>query len=95
VTWSDALSRNVIAASAEGYAFPTNLDLDQPSDGSFVPESQAEVVARALDEGWTPVQLDEQLYAHSGRRLTTPCVSGDSSSGSGGSGSGDGCAAGI
>ena len=25
--------RNVIAASAEGYAFPTNLDLDQPVNG--------------------------------------------------------------
>ncbi len=33
---------NVIAASAEGYPFPTNLDLDQPI-GSLNPETQAEL----------------------------------------------------
>lgn len=38
---------NVIAASAEGYAFPTNLDLDQPITG-LAGETQAELVARAL-----------------------------------------------
>jgi ectoine hydroxylase-related dioxygenase (phytanoyl-CoA dioxygenase family) len=43
--------RNVIAASAEGYAFPTNLDRDQPIDG-LAPQSQAELVQQALDEGW-------------------------------------------
>ena len=43
--------RNVIAASAEGYAFPTNLDLDQPVDG-LAPQTQAELLWQALDEGW-------------------------------------------
>jgi Phytanoyl-CoA dioxygenase (PhyH) len=42
---------NVIAASAEGYPFPTNLDLDQPI-GSLNPETQAELVLRALDSRW-------------------------------------------
>ncbi len=32
---------NVIAACAEGYAFPTNLDLDQPTDGLAPPLRRA------------------------------------------------------
>ncbi|NDZ94181.1 phytanoyl-CoA dioxygenase [Streptomyces sp. SID6673] len=39
--------RNVIASSAEGYAFPTNLDIDQPITG-LTGETQAELVARAI-----------------------------------------------
>jgi ectoine hydroxylase-related dioxygenase (phytanoyl-CoA dioxygenase family) len=38
---------NVIAASAEGYSFPTNLDRDQPV-GGLAPKSQAELVAEAV-----------------------------------------------
>ncbi|GAA2743078.1 phytanoyl-CoA dioxygenase family protein [Terrabacter aerolatus] len=38
---------NVVAASAEGYAFPTNLDRDQPVDG-MSPRTQAELVTDAL-----------------------------------------------
>lgn len=63
----DAEIANVIAASAEGYPFPTNLDLDQPVD-SLNPESQAELVHRALAAGWTPEQFVEQLHAQDGRR---------------------------
>src|SRR3712207_9357186 len=37
--------RIVVAASAEGYAFPTNLDHDQPI-GGLAPETQAELVWR-------------------------------------------------
>ena len=44
---------NVVAASAEGYPFPTNLDLDQPVDG-LAPQSQAELVRRAAGERWSP-----------------------------------------
>jgi ectoine hydroxylase-related dioxygenase (phytanoyl-CoA dioxygenase family) len=43
--------RNVIAASAEGYAFPTNLDRDQPI-GGLAPQTQAELMQQALDDGW-------------------------------------------
>ncbi len=38
---------NVVAASAEGYAFPTNLDRDQPVDG-MAPPTQADLVTEAL-----------------------------------------------
>lgn len=39
-----------IAATAEGYAFPTNLDRHPPTDG-LAPESQAAFFKRALNEG--------------------------------------------
>jgi ectoine hydroxylase-related dioxygenase (phytanoyl-CoA dioxygenase family) len=52
--------RNVVAASAEGYAFPTNLDRDQPI-GGLAPETQAQLVWRALQEDWSPEALDAEL----------------------------------
>ncbi|MFE9021215.1 phytanoyl-CoA dioxygenase family protein [Streptomyces sp. NPDC007808] len=58
---------NVIAASAEGYPFPTNLDRDPPVDGS-APSSQADVVRRALRESWTPEALRAELRAGAERR---------------------------
>nr|WP_205752316.1 phytanoyl-CoA dioxygenase family protein [Cryptosporangium phraense] len=58
---------NVIAASAEGYAFPTDLDVDQPVDG-LAPPSQADVVRRALAEGWDLDTVRGALAAHSSRR---------------------------
>jgi ectoine hydroxylase-related dioxygenase (phytanoyl-CoA dioxygenase family) len=54
--------RNVVAASAEGYAFPTNLDHDQPI-GGLAPETQAELVCRALSQEWTPDALGAELTA--------------------------------
>ncbi len=56
-----------IGASAEGYAFPTNLDRDPPI-GGLAPASQADLVRRALDEGWSDDQLDVALTAHAERR---------------------------
>ena len=47
--WDPRALDNVIAASAEGYAFPTNLDRDQPVDG-LAPPTQAELVRQALAE---------------------------------------------
>ncbi|WP_055695455.1 phytanoyl-CoA dioxygenase family protein [Streptomyces prasinopilosus] len=58
---------NVIAASAEGYPFPTNLDDDPPVDG-LAPPSQADLVRRALHEGWTVRTLREALRAGAERR---------------------------
>ncbi|KAB2975950.1 phytanoyl-CoA dioxygenase [Streptomyces sp. SS1-1] len=62
-----AWAENVIAASAEGYPFPTNLDADPPVDG-LAPPSQAETVRRALAEGRTPEALREDLRAAAERR---------------------------
>ena len=58
---------NIIAATAEGYPFPTNLDLDQPLDG-LSPLSQADVLRRALDESWTNEQLTAELDVLDRRR---------------------------
>ncbi|WP_128437040.1 phytanoyl-CoA dioxygenase family protein [Streptomyces cyaneus] len=58
---------NVIAASAEGYPFPTNLDSDPPVAG-LAPPSQADVVRRALREAWTPKALRDELRAGAERR---------------------------
>ncbi|MFG2725887.1 phytanoyl-CoA dioxygenase family protein [Streptomyces canus] len=60
---------NVIAASAEGYPFPTNLDSDPPVDG-LAPPSQADLVRRALAEDWTPRTLRDELRAGADRRTS-------------------------
>ena len=65
----DTALRNVVAASAEGYAFPTNLDRDQPV-GGLAPETQAELVRRALREGWDADALAAALDAQAERRRT-------------------------
>jgi ectoine hydroxylase-related dioxygenase (phytanoyl-CoA dioxygenase family) len=59
--------RNVVAATAEGYAFPTNLDRDQPVDG-LAPPSQADVLRQAVAERREPAALRHELAAHAERR---------------------------
>jgi hypothetical protein len=49
--WDPREVDNVIAATAEGYAFPTNLDRDQPV-GGLAPPTQADLLRQALAEGW-------------------------------------------
>lgn len=60
---------NVIAASAEGYAFPTNLDRDQPI-GGLAPPTQADLVRQALAEDWPDDRLEQALDEHAVRRRT-------------------------
>ncbi|MBM6402595.1 phytanoyl-CoA dioxygenase family protein [Phycicoccus sonneratiae] len=66
---SDTAAGHVVAASAEGYAFPTNLDRDTPVDG-MTPRSQAEVVLDALAVALTPEQLGTRLDAVAHARLS-------------------------
>jgi ectoine hydroxylase-related dioxygenase (phytanoyl-CoA dioxygenase family) len=61
--------RLAVAACAEGYSFPTNLDRDQPV-GGLAPETQAQLLARALEERWDPTRLRKELAAYSDRRRT-------------------------
>jgi ectoine hydroxylase-related dioxygenase (phytanoyl-CoA dioxygenase family) len=58
---------NVVTAGAEGYPFPTNLDLDQPI-GSLAPQSQAGLWTQALAEDWDTARLVDALGAQQGRR---------------------------
>jgi hypothetical protein len=55
-------AENVIAASAEGYAFPTNLDVHQPV-GGLAPKTQADVVRAALAGNWDDARFDRELTA--------------------------------
>ena len=57
-----------IAAAAEGYPFPTNLDTDPPI-GGLASESQAALLARALDEGMSEADFEVALNENRDRRL--------------------------
>jgi ectoine hydroxylase-related dioxygenase (phytanoyl-CoA dioxygenase family) len=61
---------HAVAAAAEGYPFPTDLDRDPPV-GGLAPPSQADLVRQALAEGWSPEAFAVALTAHSERRRTT------------------------
>ena len=49
-----------IAATAEGYSFPTNLDRDPPMNG-LAPETQAAFLHRALSEGMPAEGFEKHL----------------------------------
>ena len=67
--WSDHEIKTVIAACAEGYAFPTNLDRDPPLKG-LAPQSQADYVWQALASDQTAEQLRKELAALTERQKT-------------------------
>jgi ectoine hydroxylase-related dioxygenase (phytanoyl-CoA dioxygenase family) len=67
--WSDHELKTVIAACAEGYAFPTNLDRDPPLKG-LAPQSQADFVWQALASDQTAEQLRKELAALAERQKT-------------------------
>ena len=67
--WSDHEIKTVIAACAEGYAFPTNLDRDPPLKG-LAPQSQADFVWQALASDQTAEQLRKELAALTERQKT-------------------------
>jgi ectoine hydroxylase-related dioxygenase (phytanoyl-CoA dioxygenase family) len=58
---------NAVVATAEGYAFPTNLDSDQPI-GTLAPPSQVDTVLAALADDLTPEALDVALRDQDDRR---------------------------
>lgn len=59
----------LIAATAEGYPFPCNLDIDSPLTG-MAPPSQQEIMRQALQESWTPTALNEAIDAYVTRRVS-------------------------
>jgi ectoine hydroxylase-related dioxygenase (phytanoyl-CoA dioxygenase family) len=58
---------NAIAAAAEGYSFPTNLDRDPPV-GGLAPRSQAALVHEALAGRWSPDRLGAALDTQAAKR---------------------------
>lgn len=65
---SDAQIANAIAACAEGYSFPTNLDRDPPL-GGMAPKTQAALLAEALAEDWGPEKLATALDEQAAKKL--------------------------
>lgn len=66
---TEQAAANAIAATAEGYSFPTNLDRDPPI-GGLAPETQQALFHRALDAKWTPEQFAKALADQAVKRLT-------------------------
>ncbi|MCY6379748.1 phytanoyl-CoA dioxygenase family protein [Hoeflea prorocentri] len=64
---TDREIENVLAASADAYPFPINLDLDSPK-GELAPPSQRAVMRRALDEHWSPAEFAADLDGQVSRR---------------------------
>ncbi len=62
-------ARRALAAAAEGYSFPTNLDRDQPV-GRLTPPSAAEILLDGLDRGVDDDTMAAALAEHAARRLT-------------------------
>jgi ectoine hydroxylase-related dioxygenase (phytanoyl-CoA dioxygenase family) len=58
-----------VAACAEGYAFPTNLDRDPPL-GGLAPKSQQDLMQSALAQGHSPEQFNATLQAQAQTRLS-------------------------
>ena len=59
---SEARLHAAIAATAEGYSFPTNLDNDPPI-GGLAPKTQADILRQAVAEDWGQEALDAELTA--------------------------------
>lgn len=58
---------NVVAATAEGYPFPANLDIDSPLSG-MAPPSQQDILRQALAENWTQTRLEQQIGEQNGHK---------------------------
>ncbi|TBY69942.1 phytanoyl-CoA dioxygenase [Rhizobium leguminosarum bv. viciae] len=60
---------NAVAACAEGYSFPTNLDRDPPL-GGLAPKTQAQLMHEALKEGWSDAVFTAALAEQAGKKLS-------------------------
>ena len=65
---SDERVTAAIAACAEGYAYPTNLDTDPPV-GGLAPLSQAEIMRTALKQKTNAADFADEIEAWSKRRV--------------------------
>ncbi|UWU36922.1 phytanoyl-CoA dioxygenase family protein [Rhizobium sophoriradicis] len=60
---------NAVAACAEGYSFPTNLDRDPPL-GGLAPKTQAQLMHEALREGWSDEAFAAALAEQARKKLS-------------------------
>jgi len=61
-------AERAVAACAEGYPFPTNLDRDPPL-GGLAPQSQHGLMCQALADRWTSERFEATLLERAERRL--------------------------
>ena len=66
-TMSESETLDAIAACAEGYAFPTNLDRDPPI-GGLAPKSQAAFMREAVAKRMPPAEFNAALDAMEAKR---------------------------
>ena len=57
----------VIAATADAFPFPTNLDTTPPL-GGLAPESQKALFERAVAEGWERDRFESAAIEQAGKR---------------------------
>ncbi|MBY5704251.1 phytanoyl-CoA dioxygenase [Rhizobium leguminosarum] len=60
---------NAVAACAEGYSFPTNLDRDPPL-GGLAPKTQAQLMHEALKQGWSDEAFTAALAEQAQKKLS-------------------------
>ena len=60
---------NAVAATAEGYPFPANLDIDSPLSG-MAPPSQQDLMRQALSENWSVEKFNTALADQMDRKRT-------------------------
>jgi ectoine hydroxylase-related dioxygenase (phytanoyl-CoA dioxygenase family) len=70
---SEEAADHAVAACAEGYPFPTNLDLDPPI-GGLAPGSAQALMRQALREDWHEAQFADALSAQTRRRRPSPAL---------------------
>ncbi len=64
---SDRDIDNVVQATAEGYPFPVNLDIDSPLSG-MAPPSQQDLLREALNEAWSTERFVDAIDAQTARK---------------------------
>jgi ectoine hydroxylase-related dioxygenase (phytanoyl-CoA dioxygenase family) len=67
-TLSEQECAHAVAACAEGYSFPTNLDRDPPLYG-LAPQTQAQLMLKAVRENWPSEPFREAIEKQGWRRL--------------------------
>lgn len=63
--------KHIVAAAAEGYSFPTNLDSDPPVNG-MAPQTQNELVHASLENRVSADQFNVLLNEHTNRKFSVP-----------------------
>ena len=61
-SWTDRATQQVVAACAEGYAFPANTELEPPV-GGLAPDSQQSIMLSALQENCPAEDFEKRIHA--------------------------------